>query len=93
VSPLNATCGKPQGTLVSDLTSGVITETTSPLEGSPFLCKVNPSHLAGSSLSLSSDHPKDTVPTRNIGGRPKGAANKAKEHRKNGNWKHQMMQQ
>jgi hypothetical protein len=70
--PLDVNCGKPQGTLVSDLTSEIITETASLLEGCPPLSKDNPSHLAGSSLTLSSDHPTDFVPTGNIGGRQKG---------------------
>jgi hypothetical protein len=33
-------------------------------------------------LTLSPDHPTDVVPTRNIGGRPKGATNAAKERKK-----------
>ena len=71
---MDVNCGKPQGTLVSDLTSKIIMETASHVEGSPLLSKDNPSHLlAGSSSTLSPDHPTDVVPARNIGGRPKGA--------------------
>jgi hypothetical protein len=35
--PLDVNCGKSQGTLVSDLTSEIIMETTSHVEGSPSL--------------------------------------------------------
>jgi hypothetical protein len=63
--PLDVNCGKPQGTLVSDLTSKIIMETASHVEGSPLLSKDNPSHLlAGSSSTLSPDHPTDIVPNR-----------------------------
>jgi hypothetical protein len=80
---LDINCGNPQFTLVSDLTSDIITETAPHVECSPSLSKDNPSHLlAGSSSTLSPDHPTDVVPARNIGGRPKGATNAVKECKK-----------
>jgi hypothetical protein len=62
-------------TLVSDLTSEVIIEHTSSLEGSQSLLEGRPSHLLVGSSST------DYVPARNIGGRPKEATNAAKESR------------
>ena len=79
--PLDVNLQK-QGTLVSDLTSEVIIEHTSSLEGSQSLPEGRPSHLlVGSSSTDSSNDSPEIVPARNIGGRPKGATNAAKESR------------
>jgi hypothetical protein len=79
--PLDINFEKTRGTLVSDPTSEDIIETTSSLEGSQSLPEGRPLHLAGSSLTISSNYSPEIVPARNIGGRPKGAANAAKEIR------------
>jgi hypothetical protein len=79
--PLDVNLQK-QGTLVSDLTSEVIIEHTSSLEGSQSLPEGRPLHLlVGSSSTDSSNDSPEIVPARNIGGRPKGATNAAKESR------------
>ena len=85
--PLDINCGKPQFTLVSDLTSDIITETAPHVECSPSLSKDNPSHLlAGSSSTLSPDL-EIWVEGQ------KGQLMQQRNAKKNGNWKHQMRQQ
>jgi hypothetical protein len=80
--PLDVNLQKQHGTLISDLTSEVIIETTSSSEGSQSLPEGRPLHLlVGSSLTNSSNDSPESIPARNIGGRPKGATNAAKESR------------